>query len=143
MGDDVLLNKCESIEKCLKSIEKYYRSDASSLQDQMTQDAIVLNLERACQLSIDIAMYMIKELKLGIPKESREAFEKISEQNIIPKELSTSLKKMVSFRNIAVHEYKKLDLVIVQKILENELETTFKNYVKCILKQLPLVSSPS
>ena len=50
---------------------------------------------------------------------------------------------MVSFRNIAVHEYKKLDLVIVQKILENELETTFKNYVKCILKQLPLVSSPS
>lgn len=80
MADDVVLSKCEIIEFRLKNIFKffkYYNHDPNSLHDQKTLDAIVLNLTRICQLSIDLAMFLVRKFSLGVPKESREAFEKI------------------------------------------------------------------
>jgi uncharacterized protein YutE (UPF0331/DUF86 family) len=38
------------------------------------QDAIVLNLQRACQACIDMANRMIKLQRLGYPKESKDSF---------------------------------------------------------------------
>lgn len=134
MSDDVILAKCESIENCIKSIHKYYNQNPDSLQDQMIQDAIVLNLERACQLSIDLAMFLVRKFSLGVPKESREAFEKIHEKGIIGAVLLENLKKMVAFRNIAIHEYKKIDLDIIQLIIEQKIDVTFQEFVKCVLK---------
>ncbi len=47
MADDVLLNKAETIEKCLKRIHEIYGANANNLhQDQLRQDAILLNVER-------------------------------------------------------------------------------------------------
>ena len=42
--------------------------------------------------------------------------------NIISKELSKNLQRMVGFRNIAVHDYQAISLDILQKIIENHLE---------------------
>jgi uncharacterized protein YutE (UPF0331/DUF86 family) len=36
--------------------------------------------------------------------------------------MADKLKAMVGFRNIAVHEYQKLNLKIVEAIIENEIE---------------------
>ena len=75
MADEVLINKAEIIEKCIFRIRDVYQSDFASLSlDQTKQDSIILNLERACQASIDMAMRKVKLSRLGLPKESREAF---------------------------------------------------------------------
>lgn len=134
MADDVILAKCESIENCIKSIHNYYGKNPDSLLDQMKQDAIILNLERACQVSIDLAMFLVRKFSLGIPKESREAFEKIHQKGIIDAALLENLKKMVAFRNIAIHEYKKIDIHVIQLIIEDQLDKTFQNFVRCVLK---------
>ncbi len=133
MVNDVILAKCESIEKCIRSINNYYNNDRNSLQDIKTQDAIIINIERACQCSIDLAMLLVRQFKLGLPKESRDAFDKICEKGIIDKHLNEKLKKMVAFRNIAIHEYKKLDLQIIEHIICVELEKTFKPLIHIIL----------
>lgn len=116
----VVLNKVESIERCINRVEETY--DEGSLNDFLYQDAIVLNLQRACQQAIDLAMYLVAKLGLGNPKESREAFELLEEKGIISEAVAVRLKKMVGFRNLAVHEYQELDLNILESIIENNLE---------------------
>ena len=64
------------------------------------RDAIILNLQRACETSIDAAMRIVRVKKLGVLEESRAAFELLEENGIIPVELSKNLKKMVGFRKI-------------------------------------------
>ena len=57
-----------------------------------------------------------------MPQNSREAFELLTQNKLISKERAEKLKAMVGFRNIAVREYQKLNLKIVEAIIENEIE---------------------
>lgn len=60
MGDDVILNKAASIERCLHRIEeKYAGNEQNLIGNQTKQDAIVLNLQRARETAIDLAMYHV------------------------------------------------------------------------------------
>lgn len=51
-------------------------------------------------------MHIVSEKKLGIPQNSRDGFEVLNKNNIISDDLTKTLKSMVGFRNIAVHDYK-------------------------------------
>ncbi len=134
MGDDVLVNKAEIIERCLKRIKEIYgKSPKNLLEDQLKQDAILLNTERACQATIDAAMRIIRQKKLGIPKESREAFTILEQAKIIDGPLATNLRKMVGFRNIAIHEYQELDLKLLQKVIEEDF-TDIRAFVRVIVR---------
>jgi len=117
----VLLNKYESIEKCINRIKEEYEDNKENLYDYRRMDCIVLNLQRACEITIDIAMYIISTKKLGLPQTKKEAFEILKNNNIISEELSKNLKAMVGFRNIAIHEYKQIDEEIIQDVIENHL----------------------
>jgi uncharacterized protein YutE (UPF0331/DUF86 family) len=119
MPDDVILNKGEIIERCIERIKKTYARDPSALASDYTcQDVVVLNLERACQAAIDLGMRWVRIEALGVPKESRDAFALLAAAGRIPDELADSLKKMVGFRNIAVHDYREIDFSIVKAIIE-------------------------
>jgi len=74
--NDIVLNKKESIERCVRQIRLYYLAPAETAfeEDYLKQDAIAINLQRACEQAIDLANYTIKKKKLGLPKESKESF---------------------------------------------------------------------
>ena len=58
MADDVALNKAGIIERCLARVREVHAGDDANLFDDPTrQDSIVLNLQRACEASIDLAMH--------------------------------------------------------------------------------------
>jgi len=119
---DVVRNKLATIERCIGRIDEEYKGSPATLKNYTKQDAIVLNLQRACEAAIDIAMHCCAKNKLGVPQESRNAFEFLSEKGIIPASLSQTLKGMVGFRNIAVHDYKSINLDILQAIIEKHLD---------------------
>ena len=123
MNRDVILNKKESLERCIKQVREYYArpSDVDFKEDHLRQDAIAVNLQRATELAIDMANHVIKERKLGLPKESRQSFELLGTSGIIPQELARTLQGMVGFRNILVHEYQRLDIGIMIDIIDNRL----------------------
>jgi len=123
MNRDVILNKKESLERCIKQVREYYArpSEVDFREDYLRQDAIAVNLQRATELAIDMANHVIKERKLGLPKESRQSFELLGTSGIIPQELARTLQGMVGFRNILVHGYQKLDIEIMIDIIENRL----------------------
>ena len=119
MTRDVVLAKCESIERCVGRARKVYAGVPAHLtEDLEKQDSIVLNLQRACETSIDLAMHLIASLRLGVPQDSREAFTLLVRGGGLPSELGDSLRRMVGFRNVAVHEYRALDLEVVRDIVE-------------------------
>ncbi|MDH5546792.1 MAG: DUF86 domain-containing protein [Gammaproteobacteria bacterium] len=133
MVDDVLLNKAESIERCLKRIAEEYVGHESELRTNFSrQDAIILNLQRLCESSIDAAMHIVRKEKLGIPQESREAFEMLEKHGLLNPSLSDQLNYMTRFWIVAVHDYQKLNLDVVESILKNHLDE-FREYVKVIL----------
>ncbi|MGL4819493.1 MAG: type VII toxin-antitoxin system HepT family RNase toxin [Bacilli bacterium] len=122
MGSDLVLNKIASIERCIQRVYEEYEGSPESLRNYTKQDSIVLNIQRACEMCIDLSMHMISEKKLGIPQNSRAAFELLEENGYISSELALKMRAMVGFRNIAVHNYKELNLAIVQGIVEEHLQ---------------------
>jgi uncharacterized protein YutE (UPF0331/DUF86 family) len=135
MGNDVIFNKIETIERCINRIKSVYDNNPENLNDYTKQDSIVLNIQRACEAAIDLAMHIISEKNLGIPQSSRDSFEVLHSNNIIDDKVTQNMKSMVGFRNIAVHDYKALNLKIVQVIIEKHLKD-FAEYTYCINKLL-------
>jgi len=121
--NDTILNKVASIQRCvLRARDIYSRNREHFLSDYDSQDAVVLNIMRACELAIDIANHLIKERRLGLPKSSADSFQLLAEARIISPELAARLEKMVGFRNITVHEYQKINYEIVVHVIEHELD---------------------
>jgi uncharacterized protein YutE (UPF0331/DUF86 family) len=92
------------------------------LANQTRQDAIILNLQRACESSIDAAMHLVRVHRLGVPQETREAFVLLEQAKLLDARLADRLRKMVGFRNVAVHDYQPLNLDIVRRIILEYLE---------------------
>lgn len=130
--NDIILNKTATIERCVHRIEEVYDNNPKNLTDFTKQDSIILNIQRACEASIDLAMHIVSERKIGIPKASREAFKLLEEAHIISSDLAKTLMNMVGFRNIAVHDYQALELGILQSILEKHVKD-FNDFTKVIL----------
>jgi uncharacterized protein YutE (UPF0331/DUF86 family) len=115
--DKVIAIKIESLERCLKRIEDKY-DEVKFSEDFDIQDIVVLNLQRACEQCIDVAHRLLKIKKLGLPKDSAEAFTALAEAGIIEMNLATQLKKMVGFRNVAVHDYTNMNLDVVKFVVK-------------------------
>lgn len=134
LGNDVLLNKVAIIERCLGRIESEYRGHEAELESNYTrQDSVILNLQRACEAAIDAAMHLVRVRKLGVPQDSREAFDLLGEAGLITAELCERLKSMVGFRNVAVHDYRKLNLDVVRNIIEKHL-VDFRRFGAAVLR---------
>jgi len=134
--NDIIINKKEGIERCIKQIRFYYKlpSDISFEKDHFKQDAIAINIQRACEQSIDLANHIIKREKLGLPKASRESFSLLADNNIIPLNMAINLQKMVGFRNILIHEYRKLDITLMIDVIKNHLDNII-DFTTIILKK--------
>lgn len=130
---DVIRNKIEIIERCLQRVREVYNSNPENLHDVTKQDSIILNLQRAIEASIDLAMHIVSMERLGLPQSSRDAFEMLHQKRIIDTNLLAKMNAMVGFRNIAVHNYQKIDLVILQNIVEEHL-ADFSDFVDAIKK---------
>lgn len=131
--NDVILNKIATIERCVNRIYEVYSNNPENLKDFTKQDSIILNIQRACEASIDIAMHLVSERKLGIPKASRDGFRMLHEAGLLDATLTKTLMNMVGFRNIAVHDYQTLELDILEAILEKHIGD-FKLFTKIVLR---------
>jgi uncharacterized protein YutE (UPF0331/DUF86 family) len=121
--DNVVLNKVATIERCLHRVHEEYAGQAANLEHDITrQDSIILNIQRACEASIDLAMHLVRRFTLGVPQDSRHAFDLLMDAGKLEAAMADALKRMVGFRNIAVHDYQRLNLAIVRSIIEHNLE---------------------
>lgn len=133
MPSDILINKAASIERAVARAREEYQQDPDSFANSYTrQDAAILNIQRACEAALDMGQHLIRQQKLGVPQSSRDVFELLARAGLIEQHLADNLKRMVGFRNIAVHDYQKLQLPIVVSIITKHLDE-FLEYSKTLL----------
>jgi uncharacterized protein YutE (UPF0331/DUF86 family) len=120
---DVGIQKITSLQRCVaRAREAHAEAGVNFRTSYNLQDAALLNIVRACDTAIDLANMVIRSRKLGVPNESRDAFTTLSREEIITPALSDALKRMVGFRNLAVHQYRELDLAIVDAVIRKSLD---------------------
>ena len=130
MDKEVLLNKLESLSRCVARIDDKNPHSLSALQrDLDLQDVIVLNLERAVQICVDIGMHILSSSDFVLPDTMAETFSLLAEKEFIENDSAERMIKAVGFRNTAVHAYQAIDWVIVDKIINAHLDD-FRKYAK-------------
>lgn len=121
--NEVLAQKVTSLQRCVaRARQAHVEAGADFRTSYNLQDAAVLNVIRACDTAIDLANMLIRRRRLGIPSESRDSFAILSREKAIPADLGERLQKMVGFRNVAVHQYRDLDIAIVETVITRHLD---------------------
>jgi len=121
MPDDILLNKGQIIRRCLARVLEEYGGNPANLTNPTKQDSIVINIQRACEAAIDLAMHFVAQRNLGIPQTSRDAFTLLQTAGFLTEGTSKQMRAMVGFRNIAVHNYQNLEIQVLQAIILQHL----------------------
>ena len=133
--DDAILKRLTHIESALRRMREVYTTSAEQFEsDYTSQDSVIMNLQRACEASIDVANIVNKQQGNGIPQSSRDSFELLKKAGVIEAPLALGLQKMVGLRNIAVHDYQTLNLDIVKHVIEHKL-VDFETFVS-VMKRL-------
>ncbi|MBF0217673.1 MAG: DUF86 domain-containing protein [Candidatus Omnitrophica bacterium] len=82
--------------------------------------------ERLIQLSIeclmDVCRIFVSGLRLGLPNDATDVFDKLKDKGILTGEMNILLKEMRGFRNILVHEYASVDDELVYEVLAKRIE---------------------
>lgn len=115
MPDDVMLNKAAVIERSLRRVLGIY-ADNPSLDDLMHLDALTLNVERACQAAIDLAMHEVAAEHLGMPQSQADAFRLLADAGRLSRDLSDRMIGMCGFRNVLVHQYQELEVELLHLV---------------------------
>jgi uncharacterized protein YutE (UPF0331/DUF86 family) len=135
MPDDILVNKAATIERCVaRAQEEYHRDPATFATDYTRQDAAILNVQRACEAALDMGQHLIRRERLGVPQSSRDVFELLARAGWIEAQLAADLKRMVGFRNVAVHDYQALQLPITVAVITRHLGE-FLRYTEMLLRK--------
>jgi len=122
MDRELIDQKLESLRRSLVRIRTRCPSTVEALiADIDAQDIITLNLSRAIQLSVDVAMHMASQLDVPTPGTMGAAFEALSAQKVIDADVAERMRKAVGFRNIAVHNYEAINWEVVMAIVQQHL----------------------
>ena len=142
MVDDVLLNKAATIERCVaRAREEFAAAGANFASDFTRQDAAILNIQRACEAALDMGQHLVRRERLGVPQSARDVFAMLAQAGWIDLTLADSLKAMVGFRNIAVHDYQALLLPITVKVITGHLDE-FLRFSAAVLRGAAARPSP-
>ena len=122
MTDDVVLGKAQVIGRCLARVAEEYADDPENLEDIRRQDSVVLNVLRACEAAIDLAMHVVSDRRWGLPANSRDAFDLLAEDGVVDRKLTTALGALVGFRNLCIHSYQEIDPSLLRDVLDLRLQ---------------------
>lgn len=131
--DDVMFAKAAIIERSLKRVLDIYKQD-TELRNLLYLDAMTLNVERACQGAIDLAMHVVAIKHLGMPHSQADAFRLLGDAHIITREMTEKMVGMCGFRNVLIHEYQKLEMDILHQVAQ----TFWKDFI-LFCKELGLI----
>lgn len=140
VDSDVVFEKIKQIQNCLRRIHEVTHGKVEALNNIDAQDIFVLNLQRSVQVAIDLAAHIIADEGLGLPSELKENFLILEKAGIITLDLSRKLQKMVGFRNIAVHDYKSIDVDVLKVMLTDHL-IDLEDFYAAVLKHFKLGSN--
>lgn len=133
MDRDVVLNKLESLRRCVKRIQdKTPATHEQLVADDDLQDIIVLNLERSVRQCVDIGLHIISDLEFRAPETMAGTFDVLERAGCLSHHVAERMTKAVGFRNTTVHAYQEIDWQIVFIIITEHL-SDFREFARQVL----------
>ena len=83
---------------------------------------------------ITVWQHIVRREGLGVPQSARDVFDLMARGGWIDVSLAEALKRMVAFRNIAVHDYQSLILPILVNVITGHLDE-FLTFTHTVLKR--------
>lgn len=136
MDREIVEQKLESLRRSLQRIETRCPPDPQTLVANIDlQDIVTLNLSRAVQICVDIGTHLIAGMEVPPPDTMGQTFDILAQQGVLDDTLATRLKKAVGFRNIAIHNYERINWMIVHSIARHHL-VDFTEFAKMVALKL-------
>jgi uncharacterized protein YutE (UPF0331/DUF86 family) len=109
------------------TIEEYCRIPTRRACERLVQIAV--------ECSIDVCQLLVTGLRLGLPGEESDLFDKLEEADVLTPEVIAMLRRMRGCRNILVHQYGKVSDPIVFETVRERL-SDFDRFAREVLEAL-------
>jgi uncharacterized protein YutE (UPF0331/DUF86 family) len=116
-----ILAKIDKLDRYLHELKDIMPENFETYQKIEKKRACERLLQISIESVLDICAQIVIELRLGLPSEEDEIFEKLEQAKIISSATRETLKRMRGFRNILVHEYGRIDDRLVYDVLKNDI----------------------
>ncbi len=113
----IIRKRLERLEESLRRLRtKQKISLKEFLKNWEIQDIVLREFEVAIEACVDIGSHIISEKGWKSPEKYTDIADILADKGVISNEYKKTLKKIISFRNIIVHEYLYIDF---KKVYEN------------------------
>ncbi|MBI1744107.1 DUF86 domain-containing protein [Candidatus Acetothermia bacterium] len=116
-----ILAKLDELESYLEELRQIRPASFEEYQKIEKRRACERLLQISVESVIDVCTLLVSGLRLGLPSEENDIFEKLTRANVISPVMQETLKKMKGFRNLLVHEYGRVNDQMVFEFLRLEL----------------------
>jgi uncharacterized protein YutE (UPF0331/DUF86 family) len=122
-----------------------YQQELRQIAPSRFEEYLQIEKRRACErllqitveCMVDVCNLLVIGLRLGLPSEENDLFEKLGRAGVVSPETQQILKRMKGFRNLLVHEYGRVSDQMVFEFLQTKLDDfeRFKDEVLKFLRQ--------
>ena len=135
---DRILAKLDQLEGYLQELRQILPESFEEYHKVEKKRACERILQIAIEVTIDICHMFVRGLRLGLPSEEDDVFEKLSQAGVISPQMVAALKHMEGMCNILVHEYGRVDDRIVYDQAHKGIHdfTRFKEEILAALSRI-------
>lgn len=130
-----ILGKIDELDGYLKELKQIMPKTFHDYQKIEKKRSCERVVQLCIECVIDMCELFVSGLRLGLPTEEEDLFEKMAKNKIISKDMAVILKEMRGFRNILIHEYATIDNELVYNTIKTKL-SDFENFKKEIMAAL-------
>ena len=125
----------ESVVQTLHKLKRYSIEKVAS--DREVLWAIEHGLQVAIQNLLDIGSHLLSAEAVNDYEDYTQIIDRLGDRGVIPKDFAASIRGMAGFRNILVHEYLRVDLEEIYRILHEQLDdfSRFVGFIRTYLSQ--------
>lgn len=132
-----LLSKLDELDGYLEELRKILPTNFKVYQTIPIKRGTERLLQLCIECVIDICQLLVSGLRLGLPTDELDLFEKLLKHKILSPKTTSLLRKMKGFRNILAHDYGEVDDELVFETSSKRLGDfrVFKNEVLKYLRK--------
>jgi uncharacterized protein YutE (UPF0331/DUF86 family) len=118
---DRVLGKVDELDGYLRELRSIAPATLEEYRTVEKKRACERLLQIAIEAVVDVCALLVTGLRLGVPSEENDVFDKLARAGAISVERATVLHRMKGFSNLLVHEYVRIDDRIVFETLRDRL----------------------
>ena len=130
-----ILAKIDELDGYIRDLQTIAPRDLTTYRQIEKKRACERLLQIAVECVIDICNLLVSGLRLGLPAEEDDLFEKLAQAGLLSLRMKETVRRMKGFRNILVHEYGAVNDTIVYQAVTTGLGD-FAEFKKEILTAL-------